>query len=169
MSSWPLHSLRGTRGGGEVANGCRAHVAAAAALHPGRAWCGDVDAEAEKDADLRNRIMDAARIQTGEDERNFFTEDVGTDTVVGGRWVINRIPIPVEKFMKETGRFPSAMEVTMLPANMGGGQVVMCSSDDPAHAPPAGALQAGEPSSDGGKLQRQGGPSRAGAGPSNLG
>lgn len=95
--------------GGEVANGCRAHVAAAAALHPGRAWRGDVDAEAEKDADLRNRILKAARIQTGEDERNFFTEDVGTDTVVGGRWVINRIPIPVEKFLKETGRFPSAM------------------------------------------------------------
>ena len=135
MASWPLHSLRGTRGGGEFANGCRARVAAAAALHPGRAWCGDVDAEAEKDADLRNRILKAARIQTGEDERNFFTEDVGTDTVVGGRWVINRIPIPVEKFLKETGRFPSAMEVTTLPANMGGGQVVMCSSDDPAHAP----------------------------------
>ena len=120
---------------GDFGTGCRAHVVAAAALHPGRAWRGDVDVEAAGDEGLRGRIEKAARIQSGEEVRSFFQEDVGTDTIVGGKWVVCRVPVPVEKFGKEAGRAPSASEITVMPANLGGGRVVMCSSDGPAFRP----------------------------------
>ena len=71
----------------EFGTGCRAHVVAAAALHPGRSWRGDIDGEVVRDEGLRGRIAKAARVQSGEEERRFFPEDVGTDSTVGGRWV----------------------------------------------------------------------------------
>ena len=123
---------------GDLGTGCRAHVVAAAARHPGRAWCGDAGVEAAGDEGLRGRIEKAARIQSGEEVRSFVQEDVGTGTFVGGRWVVYRVPVPAKKFEKEAGRAPSASEITLMPASVGGGRAVMCSSDGPACRPPPG-------------------------------
>ena len=114
----------------EFSTACRKHALAAGALFPHRRWSGDLEVEAAESKGLRGRITQAARYQNMGEERGFFLEDVGTSTIIGGRWTVTHVPVPVEKFEQETGRAPAPSKVVTMPDTLGGGRVVMCSSDD---------------------------------------